>query len=108
LTREQNQADRDYSGGGFYHEASETLHLFTDHTFRYKKRRFSAVSSGSLAQPPSEQTKTEEGTWAVEILEGAPHLVLRKNGSVCKSWRTRDGGVGVHYLDDTRWGRYKM
>jgi hypothetical protein len=108
LQREQNQSDRDYSGGGFYHEATETLHLFADYTFQYEKRRFSAISSGSLALPPSEQTRTEEGIWAVEILEGAPHLVLRMDGSVCKSWRTRDGGVGVQYLDNERWERYKM
>jgi hypothetical protein len=108
LQREQNQSDRDYSGGGFYDEESETLHLFADHTFRYEKRRFSAISSGGFALPPSEPKKTEEGTWAVEIIEGAPHLVLRMDGSVCKSWRTRDGGVGVQYLDSERWERYKM
>jgi len=108
LQREQNQSDRDYSGGGFYHEASETLHLLPDHTFRYKKRRFSAISGSGLALPPSEQTRTEEGIWAVEIIAGAPHLVLRMDGSVCKSWRTRDGGMGVQYLDSERWERYKM
>lgn len=108
LQREQNQPDRDYSCGGFYHEEVETLHLFADHTFRYEKRKFSAISSGGLALPPSEQKRTEEGTWAVEIIEGAPHLVLRMDGSVCKSWRTRDGGVGVQYLDSEGWERYKM
>jgi hypothetical protein len=109
LQRAQNQPDRDYSGGGFYYEESEILHLFVDHTFHYEKRNFSSVSGRGVSLPPSERTRTEEGSWAVEIIEGgAPRLVLRINGAVFQSWRTRDGGVGVHYLDDQRWERYKM
>jgi hypothetical protein len=108
LQRERNQPDRDYSGGGFYHEESETLHLFPNHTFRYEKGSFSTVSGGGLSLAPSEQERTDEGTWAVETHEGAPHLVLRKDGSVYRNWRTRDGGKGVQYLDGERWERYRM
>ena len=108
LQREKNQSDRDYSGGGFYYEESETLYLFADHRFRYEKRRSSSVSGTGLARPPSENKRAEEGAWAVEILKGAPHLVLRMDGSVYKIWRTRNGGVGVQYLDSERWERYKM
>jgi hypothetical protein len=108
LQRERNQTDRDYSGGGFYYEESETLHLFADHTFRYEKRKSSSVSGTGHALKPSENKRTEEGTWAVEMLNGAPHLVLRMDGSVFKSWRTRNGGVGVQYLDSERRQRYKL
>ena len=107
LQREENQSDRDYSGGGFYSEKSEAIYLFADQTCRHEKRTFSSVSGGGLSLP-SESKRTTEGRWAVEIVAGMPHLVLRKDGSVVESWRTRDGGVGVQYLNGVRWGRYKM
>ena len=52
LQRAQNQPDRDYSGGGFYYEESEILHLFVDHTFHYEKRKFSSVSGRGVSLPP--------------------------------------------------------
>ena len=108
LQRERNQSDRDYTGGGFYDEESETLYLFVDGTFRYEKRSFRSVSGGRLALSPSEHKKTDAGTWAVELVRDEPHLVLKTGGSVRKSWQTRDGGVGVQYLDGERWNRYRM
>jgi hypothetical protein len=65
LQRAQNQPDGGYSGGGFYYEESEILHLFVDHTFHYEKRKFSSVSGRGVSLPPSERKRTEEGSWAV-------------------------------------------
>ncbi len=107
LQREENQSNRDYSGGGFYSEKSEAIYLFADHTFRHEKRTFSSVSGGRLSLP-SESKRTAEGKWAVEMVAGESHLVLRKDGSVVESWRTSDGGMGVQYLNGVRWSRYKM
>jgi hypothetical protein len=107
LQREENQSDRDYSGGGFYSEMSDAIYLFADRTFRKERRVFSSISGGGLSRP-SESMSVAEGRWTVEMVDGAPHLVLRSEGSVIASWRTRDGGVGVQYLDGVRWGRYKM
>jgi hypothetical protein len=107
LQHEENQSDRDYSAGGFYSEKSEAIYLFADQTFRYEKRTFSSVSGGGLSLP-SESKRTAEGNWAVEMVAGEPHLVLRKDESVIESWRTSDGGVGVQYLNGVRWNRYKM
>ena len=107
LKRSQNQSDRDYSGGGFYNERSETLSLYADGSFRYQQCSFSSVSSGGLSFP-YERKSTETGTWSVEFAGDDARLVLRKGGTLFKSWKTTDGGTGVQYLDSTRWARYRM
>jgi len=107
LKREQNQSDRDYSGGGFYSEQSESIALYADATFRYEKRSFSSVSGGGLSLP-SERKHVETGTWVVEAVDGEDaRLVLRKGRAIFKSWETSDGGTGVQYLDGVRWARYR-
>lgn len=107
LKRVHNQSDRDYSGGGFYSEQSESISLYADATFRYQKRSFSSVSSGGLSLP-CERKWVETGTWSVELAGNDARLVLRKGGTMFRSWKTSDGGTGVQYLDGTRWERYRM
>ena len=107
LKRVQNQSDRDYSGGGFYSVQSESISLFADATFRFEKRSFSSVSSGGLSLP-CERKLVEIGTWAVECAGDDACLVLRKGNAVFRTWKTRDGGTGVQYLDGTPWERYRM
>ncbi len=107
LKREQNQADRDFSGGGFYHEETTTIWLYADDTFEYEESTFSSVSSGGLSLP-RETKKTASGTWTVRTISGAPHLVLSVDGEVFASWRTSNGGTGVQFLDGERWSRYRI
>lgn len=107
LKREQNRSDRDYSGGGFYSEQSESIRLYADSTFRYENRSFSSVSGAGLSLP-CERTHAEAGTWAVEPAGNGARLVLRKGRAIFKSWETTDGGTDVQFLDGRRWGRYRM
>ena len=107
LKRAQNQSDRDYSGGGFYSEQSESISLYADATFRYEKRSFSSVSGGGLSFP-CERKLAETGTWSVQMIGGDARLVLRKGAAIFRSWKTRDGGTGVQYLDGVLWSRYRM
>ena len=107
LRRMHNQSDRDYSGGGFYSEQSESISLYADATFRYEKRSYSSVSSGGLSLP-CERKWVENGTWSVELAGDDARLLLRKGGTIFRSWKTRDGGIGVHFLDGIRWERYRM
>ncbi len=107
LQREANQSDRDDSGGGYYSERSESIYLFVDHTFRHEIRSFSSVSGGGLSLP-SERKSVSSGTWAVEMVAGDAHLVLRTDEAIVESWKTRDGGVGVQYLNGARWNRYTL
>ncbi len=105
--RAQNQSDRDYSGGGFYSEQSESISLYADATFRYEKRSFSSVSGGGLSFP-CERKLAETGTWSVQMIGDDARLVLRKGAAIFRSWKTRDGGTGVQYLDGVLWSRYRM
>jgi hypothetical protein len=107
LRRQQNQSDSSY-GSGYYREASETIYLFADQTFRYEEQSFFSVSSRGLSLAPLERKRGAEGTWRVETIRGALYLVLWVDGTGCIRWRTRNGGVGVHYFDDVRWERYTM
>ena len=107
LKRAQNQSDRDYSGGGFYSEQSESIALYADATFRYEKRSFSSVSAGGMSLPCERKT-AEIGTWSVQVTRDDARLVLCKGGAIFRSWKTRDGGTGVQYLDGVLWSRYRM
>ncbi len=78
------------------------LFLYGDGTFRYEERTFTSVSSGGFSVP-SEETRSGEGTWAVELVAGKPALVLRQDGEVTKWWHTEDGGPGKQYLDGEEW-----
>lgn len=62
LRRDENQSDRDYSGGSFYFEKSKALFLFEDGTFRYEEKTFSSVSGGGcLCRRKATELATEPG-----------------------------------------------
>jgi hypothetical protein len=92
LRLEENQRDRDYSGGGFYYDNRKTLFLFADGTFRYEQHSSSRVSSGGLSQPLRRDT-IDHGTWKVGMLDGKPILgLLDKDGEVVEWWNATLGG----------------
>jgi hypothetical protein len=104
LRREENQRDRDYSGGGFYYDNTKTLFLFADGTFRYEQHSFSRVSSGGFSQPLQRDT-TDRGTWKVRMVDGKPILGLHdKDGELVEWWHVTSGG-GLHQrrLDGKPW-----
>jgi hypothetical protein len=104
LRREENQRDRDYSGGGFYYDNTKTLFLFADGTFRYEQHSFSRVSSGGFSQPLQRDT-TSRGTWKVRMVDGKPTLgLLDKDGELVEWWHVTSGG-GLHQrrLDGKPW-----
>lgn len=107
LRRCENQFDRDYSGGSSYYERSKAIFLYADGTFRYEERTFAQLSAAGMSLP-SERRQVGEGNWSVEIVTGRPALVLRQDGRVAAWWHTRDGGVGVQYLDGEPWTRYRI
>jgi hypothetical protein len=97
-------------GGGVSGVISSTekkygLFLYRDGTFRYEERTFRSVSSGGFSVP-SDEIRSGEGTWAVELVSGKPALVLRQDGEVTKWWHTEDGGPGKQYLGGEEWQRY--
>lgn len=78
------------------------LFLYADSTFRLEKTVFRSVSSGGFSVP-SEEKSAGEGTWAVEVVEDRPALVLRQDGSVVQWWHTEEGGTGIQYLNGKAW-----
>jgi hypothetical protein len=107
LRRSENQFDRDSGGGSSYSERSKAIFLYADGSFRYEERTFAHLSAAGMSIP-SERRHAGEGTWSVEIVTGRPALVLRQDGRVAAWWHTRDGGVGVQYLDGEPWTRYRI
>lgn len=83
------------------------LFLFEDGTFSFETSEFVSVSSGGYSIP-SEEKRSGEGTWVVEVIEDKPALVLMQEGSIVQWWHTEDGGPGAQYLDGERWDRYKI
>ena len=81
------------------------LFLYADGTFRFETTEFTSVSSGGYGMP-SEEKRSSEGTWAVEMIEDRPALVLRQEGSIVRWWYAEDGGSGSQYLNGERWDRY--
>jgi hypothetical protein len=97
-------------GGGVsgVFSSSETkygLFLYEDGTFRFEITEFTSVSSGGYSVP-SEEKRSGEGMWAIEMIEEKPALVLKQEGSIVRWWHTEDGGSGVQYLNGERWDRY--
>ena len=88
-------------------EKKYAFFLHGDGTFHYEERTFNSVSSGGFSMP-SEETRSGEGSWAVELLEGKPALVLRQDGTTTKWWHTEEGEPGIQYLGRQEWKRYNM
>lgn len=83
------------------------LFLFEDGTFRMEVTEFTSVSSGGYGMP-SEEKRSGEGTWSVEMMADKPALVLRQGGAIAQWWHTEEGGPGVELLNGERWDRYKI
>jgi hypothetical protein len=81
------------------------LFLFDDGTFRLEVIEFTSVSSGGYSVP-SQEKRSGTGTWAVEMADDKPALVLRQEGAVVQWWHTEEGGTGIQYLNGQRWDRY--
>ena len=113
LRRDENQSDRDYSGGGFFWERNKKLFLFDNRSFRYEEKTFQRVSGGGFSMP-SERVVVEEGSWTVQAAGAQGVLVLlRTDGSIYARWPTKDGGrdstgLGLQYVDGEIWRRYKL
>ena len=105
LRRTESRVDGGASGVFSSSETKHGLFLYADGTFRLEKTVFTSVSSGGFSVP-SEEKSAGEGTWAVEVVEDKPALVLRQDGSVVLWWHTEDGGSGIQYLDGKPWDRY--
>jgi hypothetical protein len=106
LRRAENQFDRDASSSSYF-ERSKAIFLHEDGSFRYEERTFSQVSTAGMSLP-SERRHAGEGTWNVELMAGRPALVLRQDGRVAAWWHTREGGMGIQYLDGEPWNRYRI
>jgi len=96
-------------GSGVFSSIEKKFSLFLNRngTFRYEERTFTSVFSGGFSVP-SEETRSGEGIWTVELVAGKPALVLRQDGEVTKWWHTEDGGAGKQYLDGEEWQRYQI
>ncbi len=105
LRRQEAQVGGGVSGVISMVEKKHALFLHPDGSFLYEERTFTSVTSGGFTVP-SEETRTGEGRWSVELVEGNPALVLRQNGEVARWWHVRDGGPGIQYLDGEAWNRY--
>lgn len=86
-------------------QKKRALSLFANGTFRFDTTEFRSVSGGGYSIP-SEEKRSFEGTWLVEMVEDKPALVIRQEETIIKWWRIEDGGPGVQYLDGERWDRY--
>ena len=75
FTFNDNAADRDYSGGGYYQEVRRDLQLYPDGTFRLDERGFSRVSAGGLSSMlPISRSRT--GRWSVTATREKAWLML--------------------------------
>lgn len=102
LKRSENQADT-----GYYWEKTRSLYLYDDLSFRFVIHTMSSVSGGGLSMP-SENQEVAEGRWTVEIRGFSPYLVLKQDGAEVLSWKSENGGQGLHYLDGEAWDRYRI
>jgi hypothetical protein len=107
LRRQNNNFDRDYSGGSSYYERSEAIYLFGDGSFRYEISSFSTVSAGGMTfSTPSNRERV--GEWRIDRVEGQAALVLIEDGEITNWWHTRNGSTGVQYLDGQAWERCRI
>lgn len=102
LKRSENQADT-----GYYWEKTRSLYLYGNLNFRYVIHTMSSVSGGGLSMP-SENEEVAEGRWSIRMVGFTPHLVLLQDGNEVLSWRSENGGQGLHYLDGEAWDRYRI
>lgn len=107
LKRERVNSDRDYSGGGWFDEKTESLFLCSDKSFAFIIESFSSVSSGGFSMP-SQSRKEYFGSWDVIDEDGILYLILIYQDGSQEKLQTRNLGTGLQQLNYQTWNRYLM
>lgn len=107
LKRENVNSDRDYSGGGWFDEKTESLFLWSDRNFTFVIESFSSVSSGGFSLP-SQSRKEYFGTWNVIEENFTLYLILTYQNGAQEKIQSRNLGRGLHELEYKTWNRYTM
>lgn len=107
LKKQKVNSDRDYSGGGWFDERTETLYLCSDKSFAFIIESFSSVSSGGLYLP-SQSRKEYYGYWDILEENFTTYLVLFHQDGSQEKLQTRNLGTGLQELNYQTWNRYVM
>lgn len=107
LKRQAVNSDRDYSGGGWFDEKTESLFLCSDKSFAYVIESFSSVSSGGLFLP-SQSRNEYFGSWDVIYENFNWYLMLYYQNGSQEKLQTRNLGYGLQELNYQTWNRYLM
>lgn len=107
LKKERVNSDRDYSGGGWFDEKTESLFLCSDKSFAFVVESFSSVSSGGFSMP-SQSRNEYFGSWDVTEENGVFYLWLFHQDGSQEKLQTRNLGTGLQELNYQTWNRYRM
>jgi hypothetical protein len=105
LKKERVSSDRDYSGGGWFDEKTESLFLCSDKSFAFIVESFSSVSSGGFSLP-SQSRNEYFGSWDVTEENGILYLLLFHQDGSQEKLQTRNLGTGLQELNYQTWHRY--
>lgn len=105
LKKERVSSDRDYSGGGWFDEKTESLFLCSDKSFAFIVESFSSVSSGGFSLP-SQSRNEYFGSWDVTEDNGILYLLLFHQDGSQEKLQTRNLGTGLQELNYQTWHRY--
>lgn len=105
LKKERVNSDRDYSGGGWFDEKTESIFLCSDKSFAFIIESFSSVSSGGFSMP-SQSRNEYFGTWDVIEENGTLYLMLFYQDGSQEKLQTKNLGTGLQQLNYQTWNRY--
>jgi hypothetical protein len=105
LKKESVNSDRDYSGGGWFDEKTESLFLCSDKSFAFIIESFSSVSSGGFSMP-SQSRNEYFGSWDVIEENDVLYLLLLHQDGSQEKLQTRNLGAGLQQLNNQTWHRY--
>jgi hypothetical protein len=100
LRHSENQGDR-----GYFWERNSAIYLQSDMRFRFETETISSASGGGLSAS-SGGTSLIEGRWTIVEDAGQMHLLLRHDDGAETSFTSRNGGLGLQYLNGEAWNRY--
>lgn len=107
LKKEHVNSDRDYSGGGWFDEKTESLFLCSDKSFAFIIESFSSVSSGGFSMP-SQSRNEYFGNWDVIEEDYTLYLILLYQDGSQEKIQTKNLGTGLQQLNYQTWNRYRM
>lgn len=107
LKKQKVNSDRDYSGGGWFDEKTETLYLSSNKTFAFIIESFSSVSSGGMYLP-SHGRSEHYGYWDVIEENFTTYLLLFHQDGSQEKLQSKNLGRGLHELNHQAWNRYIM